>query len=312
MNELSSTVEQSLRQGFPEATSDECARFAAAWTNDQEKARTNLQAYLEWKRHHHVMNAKDIRVECLAAAQGENPNDGGCGAQLWTCAMKQALAFHHPNDPSKFVLDEPILMAPVRPKENGDHCHQVMTCRDGQRVIYILPGRLPLAAVHELDTYTTAMTLFLYYTLVARLVEPHRDDDDDDGDEGQLKDGVGGDDGSRAPTGATILLDCRAGRNWPNVMFHHEFAFIRHFLQVWQTFFPGLVHRVIVFPMPMVAKLAYQMIAPFLDADLRRRFVLVSGPSAHWQAPMPVANLDPLVASADLALLESLRVAAFL
>jgi CRAL/TRIO domain len=298
-NEHSSSVavtkeQERLLEACPEATLDECARFAGAW-KDWEQARSNLQAYLEWKRSHGLDDSNDS--PCPALADGEDPNQ--FDTHLWSLAMEKACEFRQQQasdsltktDPSN-TIRPPILVAPVR-----RHDHSPVTCRHGHRLIAVWPARLPLSALqNELHTYTTCLALYLYYTLLAPMTSTEDDSSKQDSTTRTT---------ATAPK-VTILVDCRAGRNWPNVPVYKMYGFVQRVCQSLRRLFPGLVHRVIVAPIPTVACWAYKMIAPLLDPDLRRHVQLVAGPSTSCTAVLPL-SLQSMIAPSDLELLESLR-----
>jgi CRAL/TRIO domain len=298
----------------PHATVDECARFAEAWSKDWEQARANLQSYLDWKRLHSLDS-----IPSPALADGEDPNQ--FDVQLWSLAMEKAYVFHQQQAQESIQTDStaaanaataafarpdagrdqqpqsqpqlpPILVAPVRNLTDSP-----VTCRDGHRLLAVWPARLPLLALHNepLHTYTTCLALYLYYTLIA----PFESNNDNDTSEKASKT-------SRTTQKVTILVDCRAGTNWPNVPVYKMYGFVQHVCQVLRRLFPGLVHRVLVAPIPTIACWAYKIMAPLLDADLRRLVHLVAGPSTSCTAVLP-SSLESILAPSDLAWLESLR-----
>jgi hypothetical protein len=297
----------------PHATVDECARFAEAGSKDWGQARANLQAYLDWKRLHSLLDS----IPSPALADGEDSNQ--FDVQLWSLAMEKACVFHQQQAQESIQSDStaaataastrpdagrdqqpqpqlpPILVAPVRNLTDSP-----VTCRDGHRLLAVWPARLPLSALHNepLHTYTTCLALYLYYTLIA----PFESNSDNDASEKASKT-------SRTTQKVTILVDCRAGTNWPNVPVYKMYGFVQHVCQVLRRLFPGLVqNRVLVAPIPTIASLLGVQ-DHGTAARCRRappRAPRVAGPSTSCTAVLP-SSLESILAPSDLAWLESLR-----
>lgn len=348
-----------LREACPLATLDECRRFAAAFGRAKKTASSvqHLQDFLQWKERHNLsslLNHEDVFVNDNGDNDMEEAATTNRDAQIWQWAVQTAFAHHQKqkqqqqqqqgppsetNDENaqedaeiaKLVANAPVILAPKTSSNDttNNRCNSSgsMTCRQGHRILYVLPARMNaswLALPADDSVYTTAFGLYLYRTLfvgdgsfpaaaapegVVATTEGVEADALADHQRQQHQQ-----EQQRSPQKVTVLVDCRAGRGWPNVAVYKMVALIQHSCgTVLPTLFPNMVDSVQLFPIPTVACWAYRtLIAPFVNPDIRQCLHLVAGPSTHWSAPSPAAQaLDAILSSDDWARLEDLRTAAF-
>mmetsp|Transcript_90040 Transcript_90040/g.143300 ORF Transcript_90040/g.143300 Transcript_90040/m.143300 type:complete len:308 (-) Transcript_90040:16-939(-) len=74
----------------------------------------------------------------------------------------------------------------------------------------------------------------------------------------------------------TVLLDVRAGAGWPNPKPHELLPLLRIATRMLPLHYPGVLHRIILYPVPVAAALFTRMALAFVDSITRSRVCLIS------------------------------------
>ena len=109
---------------------------------------------------------------------------------------------------------------------------------------------------------------------------------------------------------ATILLDVRGGEGFANPTPRTMLKFIRTVTRVLEINFPERLNKLILFPVPMLARGVFQSIKLLLDSKTVNKIELVSGPASR-NAPLPKDALEKYIDANVLDLTESVRLGCF-
>lgn len=74
----------------------------------------------------------------------------------------------------------------------------------------------------------------------------------------------------------TVLLDVRGGAGWPNPKPHELLPLLRIATRQLPLHYPGVLHRIILYPVPVAAALFTRMALAFVDSITRSRICLIS------------------------------------
>eukprot|EP00527_Entomoneis_sp_CCMP2396_P004013 CAMPEP_0198149556 /NCGR_PEP_ID=MMETSP1443-20131203/47198_1 /TAXON_ID=186043 /ORGANISM="Entomoneis sp., Strain CCMP2396" /LENGTH=278 /DNA_ID=CAMNT_0043814637 /DNA_START=393 /DNA_END=1229 /DNA_ORIENTATION=- len=206
------------------------------------------------------------------------------------------MASHQYGNLKKLSPKDQDISSPLRPMNNrgsslprfvfshvkeGGH---VMRDLSGHRLIQALPARMEIE--YSSEQYTMALATYLECLFC--------DDIEESFDQ------------------ATVLLDVRPGRGWPNANAAHMVGFIRHIANTLHTLHPNRLHKCILFPIPRPAIVLWNVaIRPFLDHRLCQTIELVPGTGANLKSPPPNDKLASFVAMEDLQYLEKHRLSCF-
>lgn len=103
----------------------------------------------------------------------------------------------------------------------------------------------------------------------------------------------------------TLVIDVRGGNGWPNASPTTLIPFARACSNVMGANFPERVRKVVLYPLPWWATAIWAVVAEFLDARTRQKFVLLSGPAARTE-PIPL-TISEHIAEPSVALIEAAR-----
>lgn len=272
----------------------ECKRFLSACT--PESLETNIQKYLDWRQQH----ALD---EDLVASEGSSTSSNSDDNQQkkttstnlhdefvnrWAeCVHKVVLSTHgttisiHKSEQQSISQHTSITASDdfghsSSSDEEGDYAAPPSTMTltaaaasykqmaflpyhtetneplrdvDGHQCVLVVPGRINLKA--NTDGYAQICAL-----LADATVDRHVDER------------------------FTLLVDCRAGPNWPNPSALSLLSFIRHVAHAVFDLNPARCHKVILYPVPRAAVYLWKIIAPLIDPSLRDLMVLMHGPDS--------------------------------
>jgi CRAL/TRIO domain len=251
----------------------ECQRFVNVF--DQE-AEAKLEAFLQWRQRYHLDNTSVVPPE----------------SDWWRNAIEKI--FYDPSDPSPpKAVNEPSQFIFY-------HCDgQPFRDVDGYRVLQILPALIDaksMAAENKATrTHHTAKgqqcraspvsaATHVYATMMALYLDNmwRRNEDGDTEEESPKEERI------------SLCIDVRAGHGWPNPPPTALFGLIRHVSSVVSAYYPERLHRCIVYPVPWVAMVVWNVIQHFLGSSIRERVVLVQGchAGAHADAELPREALE--------------------
>lgn len=74
----------------------------------------------------------------------------------------------------------------------------------------------------------------------------------------------------------TVLLDVRGGEGWPNPKPHELLPLLRISTRQLPLHYPGVLHRIILYPVPVAAALFTRMALAFVDSDTRSRITIIT------------------------------------
>ena len=324
---------QRLQTKMPEATLHECMRFQTSFGKQSAKY---LKEYIHWRSTYYSIFQE--RLQCNGVLED-------CNEQLlWQEAAAIAMALYPNNENSSedgndetvatsersfsnSSEDSRVYSENIEIDMNGDtmaetpkvvceipskslrpaaqqlsqnknnkalprflYSHKKVQCDDSLQRMHDLHGNILLQALPaQMETdftpeqYTMALALFLEHLL--------------------------GDDESKQ---ATILLDVRPGRGWPNANVVHMVGFIRHIANTLHNLHPNRLCKCVIFPIPRPAIAIWNFaIKPFLDSKLRQLIELVPGSGAMIKSPPPNDKLKEFCTPGDLKVLEQHRIQCF-
>lgn len=196
---------------------------------------------------------------------------------LWMQCMKAAIAkdkFSLDDDDvssSPLVLD-PILVAPCNSR------NEPFRCVEGKPILYVYPARMDFNNFPA-EIYTSCMLLFCYKIFKG---EPF-----------------------------TVMVDVRAGQGWPNVSITKMYPWLRACCSKMSQFFPGGLHKCIVFTIPFVAKALWLVVQPLIGRSIADSLVLIPGAGTAYSTPLPEGAMSKYVCVEYLQVLEKMRKDAF-
>lgn len=245
-------VANDLQANFPEATSSECQRFAAAH-GVPKTAKSKLRDYLKWKEQ--------------AKAMLQRYSDCNC---RWEQAMRAAFDDYEGLTSLPKCALNPIIVT----GDSADAPNEgIARCRANCPILCVLPGRMDFDSV-PCELYTKVMS---YYCLLIYNEEP-----------------------------ITVLVDVRAGLNWPNMSVTRMLSWLRPCCSTIYSFFPGGLSRVIAYPIPGWATRLWRLVRPLLPSDVQSSMTLLPGRSTSYCAEYP-KELETLVLPIVLKELEEQR-----
>lgn len=283
MNEKDTQLEQRV----PDSTSMERRRFLIARKGNIDKASSNLQSYLDWKKKHiinisdviHVNPTKDrdydLWVEsCLEALQvsGEKVRNIVLPRVIRSYGKRREVQVQEQqnNDGGSSSLSS--ISSSTTPRYFLD--------RDGHRIFHIIPGLMD-DRLARTSTYALATSIFIDKQL-------DRNDDEK----------------------VTVCLDVRAGKGWRNLHALKLVPFMKDSLELLLQLFPERLHKCIVYPLPPTFFYLWKVVAKCIDPKTRRKIVIVTG-KCTMDAPPPNEQLAVQLGQQTTPRLEEHRVSCF-
>lgn len=311
-----------LKRKFPAATDSECKRFHDAFPKD---AGHRLEAYLAW-RVRHRLDQLSPPTTATTNTSVDSRTTTSCDRTDWkeVADFVAASSEFHPslrqqqpttaannnNNTTNHYQNNnstPIASATAALTEGGKvapqpmqhssssvsnassvqsvpqlmyayHSDEGRPVRDAQgyRVIHHLPARMDVS-IHSTEVLVDCFALYL-----DRKLNRH--------DEERV----------------TLLIDVRPAKGWPNPAALQLVGFIKSVAQTLHELYPGRLHQCILYPIPRAAVFIWRMIKPFLDPQVSKSMVLISGPAGP-ESPLPRAKLDAYLDSTVMNTLETSR-----
>lgn len=109
---------------------------------------------------------------------------------------------------------------------------------------------------------------------------------------------------------ATVLIDVRPGKGWPNPPAHKMVGFIRHVASELNDLFPDRLSRCVLYPIPGPAVFLWKLVRGFLDKKLVEQVVLIPG-SERMRSKPPNEKLSRFVDPNILTTMEKTRLDLF-
>ena len=251
-----------LQKLHPNATVAECKRFFACVKHNEEAASKRLGEFFIWR--------SECNLRPIAEAGGELYNNGihirvfdqafaEKDEEDWNASAKMAISIvtksHVPDSAAKLPqiicsyeeqLEERF-DSEVSPKKSEELSPpSPPRCKDGTRILHILPFRLDLS-IATAPTYSLAAALYLDRRL-SRLTTER----------------------------ITLFCDVRGGRGWANPTPWSTLPFIQSTASLLGSHYPERLERLVLFPMPTSAIWVWSAAKKCLDPNTSSKVVVVS------------------------------------
>ncbi len=152
---------------------------------------------------------------------------------------------------------------------------------DGRRIVQVLPGMVDKSIAPQ-EFYALCVAFYLDVKL-------SRDSNED----------------------IHVLVDVRAGRNWPNAPATVLVPFVKQLTKQLADNFPERMYHSIVYPIPSLAKPIWAMFKTFLHPKILTKIDILWGP-AWVNSPTPRGILDGTLNEEALEAIEAYRISEFL
>ena len=236
-------------------TEAECSRFLRCSQYDEKTASQRAEGYMQWRSDCCLPSEIDDREQVPEMNEREF---GSLFAEkdkeLWNDAAKRAIEIDTNMQGSNVQLPQIICSYedyfPNRTgKCNSDNeavTSTVPRCTDNTRILQIFPARLDLslAAAH---TYSLAAALYLDRRFSRSIEEK-----------------------------VALFVDVRGGKGWTNPSPLSALPFIRSTAALLGDNYPERLRRLVLFPLPSSAAWVWSAAQKFLDADTRRKVVVIA------------------------------------
>jgi hypothetical protein len=277
-----------LQKLHPNATIAECKRFFACVKCNEEAASKRIEEFFRWR--------SECGLKAIVEACGERSDDRHVrefdqafvekDEKDWNASAKLAISIvtkSHVSDKLPQIICsyeerfEERSDSEVLPKQNVE-LSSPPRCKDGTRILHILPFRLDLS-IATAPTYSLAAALYLDRRLSRMTMEK-----------------------------ITLLCDVRGGRGWANPTPWSTLPFIQSTASLLGSHYPERLERLVLFPMPMSATWVWSAAKKCLDPNTSSKVVVVS----PGQGSAPPEQLLEFVDKENLNVLEKRRQSFFL
>jgi len=297
---MTEAIEKALKDFFPDSTEAERFRFVhaatAAYRNDNKKIQRNkliilntakekFQDYLQWRSLHgidHDRPEKDaddesvwgwaVRKALDAQSRSKKPGTQTSHSSRKTSAVPQGQSIESQNN--ERTLPQLVF------KRTDPKTGEIVRAKNGTELIHVLPGRIDRFAANN-ETWALAVVLYIE-ACVDR----------------------------NSNYKASILVDARAGRGWPNPVLIMVIPLIGQIISEIDKRHPGRCRSLIIFPLPRGLMLVWKSVKNMFSPDIKKLLVVCSGPS-NLGSPLPRTKLEPYVDEETLDYLEKCRTQLF-
>ena len=285
-NDQHAIAMQRIQKKHPNATHAECTRFYKCVKFKEEAALSRLEDFFQWRTDCGLRNVaeKDISSsEVLQQLTGQAfiKKD----EEDWNAAAKMAISIITKDHESSVNLPQIICSYEEHSQQyNGtnDTSNQnddselplPPRCRDGTRILHILPFRLDLS-IATAPTYSLAAALYLDRRLERTTTER-----------------------------ITLFCDVRGGRGWANPTPWSTLPFIQSTASLLGSHYPERLERLVLVPMPRSAIWVWSAAQKCLDPDTASKVVVVGASDGTSGLP---EKMKEFVHEDALAVLEKRR-----
>lgn len=282
---------QRLQRKHPNATYAECKRFFACVKHNEEAASKRMSEFFNWRSDSGLVTVaeaessgatnivKHPRVFDEAFAKRDEED--------WRLAAKMAISIMTKSHVTDGVSILPQIICSYedqfeqtndenrREDRNGETVSELPPrCRDGTRILHILPFRLDLS-IATAPTYSLAAALYLDRRF------------------------------SRSSTERiTLFCDLRGGRGWANPTPWSTLPFVQSTASLLGSHYPERLERLVLFPMPKSAIWVWSAAQKCLDPNTSSKVVIVSAGQEGKGLPEELTNF---VREESLQVLEKRR-----
>jgi len=261
-----------------EATMNERRRFLVAEKGNVKATTNRLNFYLNWEEEH-------TRIKATNNIQMKPTRDRDYDLWVESCltAMKRN------GEVDNIVLPR-IIRQLCRETNDTNKCtgalegddkyETALRDSDGARVFCIRPALMDIRLA-KAKTYTLAVAIYLDRSMDRQFAEK-----------------------------VTVIVDVRAGRDWPNTHVLKLIPFVKHSVQLLLPLFPERLHRALVYPVPNAFYYIWTLISKLMDPLTVERVCILEG-KCKIEAPPPNEKLKNYLGETALERLEAMRVNSF-
>ncbi|KAL7541055.1 hypothetical protein ACHAXR_010588 [Thalassiosira sp. AJA248-18] len=285
---------QRLQRQHPDATHAEIKRFFTCVKYKEEDASKRIHDFLKWRSDCGLKNVEE--AEGIDSAKGTSVQNSRFARVYdqdfvkkderdWDAAAKLAISIITKSHVTESVANLPqIICSYEKQLEEGIDTNTDQTenspqppprCKDGTRILHILPFRLDLSLATA-PTYSLAAALYLDRRFSRSTAER-----------------------------INLFCDVRGGRGWANPTPWSTLPFIQSTASLLGSHYPERLERLVLFPMPKSAIWVWSAAQKCLDPNTASKVVIVSNSSAEGNG-VP-EGLEEFVDGACLNVLEERR-----
>lgn len=267
-----------LEKSCPESTPAERQRFVLASKGHNGQANQRLHNYLHWKRNH-----ERIRAECNIRIKQSSDPDYDVWVESCLVALKAC------GEVAQNIVLPRVVRSYSRPRlGEGSNIADPTTCeeygdvvdQDGHRIFHMIPGLMD-DKLAKTSTYALAVAIYFDRKFDRASLER-----------------------------ATVCIDVRAGKGWPNIHGLRLIPFMKNSLKLLLPTFPERLHKCVVYPVPTAFLYVWTMISKCLDSKTREKIYVVSG-KCTIISPAPMEKLIAVLGEEPAKLMEGVRLASF-
>lgn len=109
---------------------------------------------------------------------------------------------------------------------------------------------------------------------------------------------------------ATLCLDTRAGRGWPNTHVLRLLPFMKECVKVLLPLFKNDLHKALIYPVPSAFTYVWRMISKYIDPETVERVHVLEG-RCKIVAPPPTEKMQVHIGDEALEQMEAIRINSF-
>lgn len=270
---------QKLEKYCPLATAEERQRFLLAKEGNYELALEQLKQYLNWRQKYDL----DTLLHSPPTMPSHDDddwhscasNDGRIDELDWRYASDKALSYYNADESSKPVVLPQLAFMLTLPGSD-EHVRDV----NGNRILLLLPAQMDPNMADD-ETFTLCIAFYLERKLGRSTMEK-----------------------------MAVSIDVRGGKGWHNPKPGTLIPFVKKVTKCLERNFPERMAKSIVYPMPRVAAVLWNVIKKFLDENTRAKIAVVGG-DASTDAKPPYKKLEAYVEREILERMETVRLESF-
>ena len=276
-DEHAKTIER-LQKQYPGATHAECQRFYKCVNYKEEAASKRLDKFLKWRSECGLKNAPDKEDPTTQQQSAFNEKKDELD---WEECSKLAISImtkSHISESGVASLPQIICSYEnheITPNKKNDDTSAPPRCKDGTRILHILPFRLDLS-IATAPTYSLAAALYLDRRLSRSSLEF-----------------------------ITLFVDVRGGRGWSNPTPWSTLPFIQSTASLLGSHYPERLSKLVLVPMPKSSIWIWSAAQKCLDPNTASKVVVVSS-SGDGSSGLP-DKLNEFISKESLIVLEKRR-----
>ena len=263
-----------LQKQYPGATHAECKRFYKCVNYKEEAASKRLDKFLKWRSEcglKNVSDNEDTTTQQSAFNEKKDEID-------WEACSKLAISIMTKSHISESgVASLPQIICSYENHETTNKKNDenpAPRCKDGTRILHILPFRLDLS-IATAQTYSLAAALYLDRRLSRSSLEF-----------------------------ITLFVDVRGGREWSNPTPWSTLPFIQSTASLLGSHYPERLSKLVLVPMPKSAIWVWSAAQKCLDPNTASKVVVVSSSGDGGGLP---DKLNEFISKESLDVLEKRR-----